>query len=207
MKNANSRWNKRVTIIMERNNLATAAIIVCMVCAVSTIPALMIAGSFQQPSVVNDYSTDKRTNTTTIININGTFENRTCHFVNVTRLIPYRTGGSSANATICNIPLVNRTLVTCAVAFSFNRRTGGGGQYMIDSLLNGKTLQINSYGFPYFSGYTTIDQAYYSIWNNPYQTTVLPNATGLILNIIGYSYDPNFPSGINVSVSLWWETW
>ncbi len=66
---------------MAREKLATAAIIVCMVAAVSTLPALLIAGSIPQPVVHNYYQTtttntpitNTTTNTNVTYNINGTY--------------------------------------------------------------------------------------------------------------------------------------
>ena len=49
---------------MSRDKLSTAAILVCMVAAVSTLPAMMIVGGLQPPTVVNYYYTTNPTNTT-----------------------------------------------------------------------------------------------------------------------------------------------
>jgi hypothetical protein len=49
---------------MERNKLATLAIMVCMVSAVSTLPAMLIVGGLQPPNTVNHYYTTNQTNTT-----------------------------------------------------------------------------------------------------------------------------------------------
>jgi len=199
---------------MAREKLATAAIIVCMVAAVSTLPAMLIAGSIPQP-VVNNYYNDNTTNNTTnnttvntTLNVNGTFPIRTCHFVNVTATILH--ASISTNTIIYSIPLVNRTIVTSLVAFSFNLRApgAGGSGFSLNSLLNNKTIDLYGAGstFPTLNGHTVIGEFFYSIWNNPYQSFVYPNASTYVLDICGYHSDVTW-TNINVSVAIWWETW
>jgi len=157
----------------DKNRIATAAIIVCMVSAVSTLPAFLIAGILQQPIVNNYYQTTTTTtpitNTTTITytnttyNINGTYPTRTCHFANVTKLIPYSTTGAN-NVTVCDIPLVNRTIVTSMVAFSFDRRVGGSS-FKLYSTLNDKLVDFAA-SPSISSGFIDTNSPYYSIWNN-----------------------------------------
>lgn len=203
---------------MDRNKLATLAIVVCMVSAVSTLPAMLIVGGLQPPTVVNYYYTTNPTNTTTtnttVVNTNttiyynGTYPNTTPHFANVTATIPYTPSGTPFT-TIVSLPLINRTIVTSVVSFSFNRRPGGS-VYLIESRLNGQKVTYSGSPvpeFPFLTGSTATESYYYTLWNNPYRATVYPNSTTYTLDLIGYVTDSSYTTGINISLCVWWETW
>jgi len=200
---------------MDREKTASLAIIICMVSAISTLPAMLIVEGLQPPTLINYYYTTNPTNTTTTTNttiyVNGTYPLITMHFVNVTATLQYQTTGlTGPYAIVYSIPLVNRTMVTSMVSFSFNRRLPGAGSsiYRLYSRLNNQTIGefLGTTLFPYLEGGTVTDTAYYSIWNNYYQASVYPNASTYALDICGYSQDPNW-ANLNVSVSIWWETW
>jgi hypothetical protein len=194
---------------------------VCMVSAISTLPAMLIVGGLQPPTIVNYYYTTNPTNTTTtnttIVNtnttiyVNGTYLKTTPHFVNVTATIPYTasTGESSLTyTTIYSIPLVNRSIVKSMVVFSFNRRpsTGGTSNCFIYSRLNGERVS-GSCGFPSIVCSTLTNEPLYSVFSiYPFDGTTYPNATSYTLDICGNSGDATWPN-LNVSVSIWWETW
>jgi hypothetical protein len=202
---------------MAREKLATVAIIVCMVAAISTLPAMLIVGGLQPPTVINYYyetnptNNTTTTNTNTTIYINGTYPLTTPHFMNLTATLPYQnTGVTGPYSIVYSIPLVNRTLVTSMVSFSFNRRPPGapGSSYYLYSRLNNQTVLFSPGPgeFPYLEGGTVTNVPYYSIWYNYYQGSVYPNASTYALDICGYSMDSTWPN-LNVSVSIWWETW
>ncbi|MEX2680762.1 MAG: hypothetical protein Q6373_004130 [Candidatus Sigynarchaeota archaeon] len=195
---------------MARESLATAAIIVCMVAAVSTLPALLIAGSLPQPVVNNYYQTT--TTTTPITNvtyyINGTdtivlYKCVACHveptatrtftnFVNMSLAQPVRITwirakvnaslGVSGAFSICYVPVLN-------------------GTELVNYTSQQAPLDLRSF---------QAQPPNVNIWQGEAATYAFPTCEGLSAKIGVFCYDGTgnvVPISIAIDLFIFYEQW